>query len=106
MFFFYLSYPALPPLPISQDDVKPIKQTSCISKFNIFERIRRVPPTKWGIILEGNTARMKTGNLFRKTESVYFYLINVNLPSHLIERNVELVNLHTGHIFIRYDIKI
>ena len=23
-----------------------------------------------------------------------------------IERNVELVELHTGHIFIRYEIKI
>ena len=61
---------------------------------------------KQGTILEGNAGRMQTGNLYRETGSVYFYLINVNLLSHLSERNVELVKLHTGHIFIRYKLKL
>ena len=56
--------------------------------------------------VEGNAARMQTGNLYRETGSVYFYLININLLSHLSERNVELVKLHTGHIFIGYNFKI
>ena len=62
--------------------------------------------TKRGTIPEGNVARIKIGNLYRETGSVYFYLINVNLPSHSSERNVELVKLHTGHIFIGYKVKI
>ena len=60
--------------------------------------------TKRGPYLK-ETTRMKIGNLYRETESVYFYMINVNLPSHLSERNVELVKLHTGHIFIGYNVK-
>ena len=62
--------------------------------------------TKRGTILEGIAARIKTENLFRETGSVYFYLINVNLPSNKMERNVELVKLHTGHLFIGYKVKI
>ena len=62
--------------------------------------------TKRETILERNATRMRTGNLYRETGSVYFYLININLPSHFSERNVELVKLHTGHIFIRYKMKI
>ena len=43
---------------------------------------------------------MQTGNIYR--EMGYFDLINVNFLSRLSERNVELVKLHTGHIFIVY----
>ena len=53
-----------------------------------------------------HTCSKRNQNLYREAGSVYFYLINVNLPSHFRERNVELVKLHTGHIFIRYKIKI
>ena len=47
-------------------------------------------------------------NLCRETESVYFYLINVNLLSPKSERNAELLKLHTGiiHVFIKYKTKI
>ena len=61
--------------------------------------------TKRGTILEENAARVRTGNLYRETGSICFYLKNVNLLSHLSERKVEPVNLHTGHIFIRYKTK-
>ena len=63
-------------------------------------------PTKRGTILEGKASRMKNGSLYRETGPVNFYLITVNLPSHLSERNVELVKLHTGYIFIGYKVKI
>ena len=103
------SYYTLYPMCLVLARTKPIKQTSPFPLFNIFEGIRRVPQQSGEPYLKGNAARMKTmktGNLYRETGSVYFYLINVNLPSHLSERKVELVNLHTGHIFIRYKIKI
>ena len=55
---------------IAHDDVK-----------NLNSKGARVS-TKRGTILEENAPRMKTGNLYRDTGSVFFYLINVNLPSH------------------------
>ena len=44
--------------------------------------------TTQGTILDGNAASIKNGNLSRETGSVYFYLIIINFPSHLSQRNV------------------
>ena len=71
-----------------------------------FQENSKSDSTKRGTILEGNAPIMKTGNRYRETGSVYFYLINVNLLSHSSERNVELVKQHTGHIIIRHKTKI
>ena len=100
----------LPQLPISphipsQADMKPMNTD--VNVQHLQENMKSAS-TKRGTILEGNAAEQKTGNLFRETGSVYFYLINdlINLLCHLTERNVELVKLHTYHIFIRYKTKM
>ena len=80
------------------------RRTSLCSTYS--KGILRVPQQNGEPYLKGNADIMKTGNMNRETKSVYFDLINVNLPSHLSERKVEPVNIHTGHIFIRYKIKI
>ena len=93
-----------PPLTLSRWSGKIKPMNGRRTDTNLRENLKSVS-TNRGTILEGNAARMKNGNLYREMESVFFYLINVNLLSHFSERNVELVKLHTGHIFIRYKIK-
>ena len=94
-----------PPHILSLHDVKSIKQTSHIPTVQHLWENSKSASTKRGTILAENAARTQTRNLYRETGSVYFYLINVNLLSHLSERNVELVNVYTGHIFIGYKFK-
>ena len=66
----------------SQDDVKVMKTDVAHTNGQHLQENSKSTSTKWWNILEGITARRKTGNLYREMESVYFYLINVNLLSH------------------------
>ena len=64
-------------------------------------------PRQSGGIYCGNVARIKTVNL--QHDIVIHRLINWDLKNEYaikLEKNYELVKLHTGHIFIRYKIKI
>ena len=96
-FFFYLRYPVIHIYPF-KITLNPLTGVQHTFVQHLREYSKSVQ-TKRGTIFEGSAARMKNGNLYRETGSVYFYLINVNLLSHKIARNVDLVKLHTGHNF-------
>ena len=66
----------------SQDDVKAMKTDVAHTIGQYLQENTKCASTKRGTILKGNAAIRKTGNLYRETGSVYFYLINVNLLSH------------------------
>ena len=67
---------------LSQIDVNPIKPYVANTNFQHPWEHSECASTKRWTIFEGNAARMKIGNPYRETWSVYFYLINVNLQSH------------------------
>ena len=104
IFIFGLSYPSLFIYPLKMTWKSLNRRRTC--SYSTSSREFEECLNKRGTILEGNTARMKTENPYRKMGSVYFYLINVNVLRRLSESNVELVKLHTGHIFIGYKLKI
>ena len=79
-----------------------------IYKFNIFERIRIVPRQSGGIY-SGNIARIKTVN--PQCDIVVHRLIYRDLKNNKAIKWKEMMNssnyiLVSGHIFIRYRIKI
>ena len=79
--YFWQQLPTPPHMPF-QDDVKPIRQTSHMPTAQHLRENSKSASTERGTTLEGNAARMKNGNLYRDTGSVYFYLKIINLPSH------------------------
>ena len=79
-YFVHLSYPALPIYPPKMT-LNPFNRRRTYLRSTSSREFEECPTKRW-TILEGNAARVKTGNLFRETKCVFFYFINVNLPSH------------------------
>ena len=80
--FFYLSYPALPLYPL-KNTLNLLNRRHTYLSSTSSREFEECPQQSGRPYLKEIQPEWKPDTyLFRETESVYFYLINVNLPSH------------------------